>query len=349
MKTHVKLNDVLTALTIAVSFIPVAGPELAETATLGTKVGDLINKGIKQAPGVAQAIWPASTEDSQDVQFDALTLGFSNVSQTLRFNMQLALSIVQGHLQTNVDSFLAFASNGSFAVPLKSRPSVLVVQQFLLQSLTTYLASVALSNNGWHILMRPSVNPQGLTNGTTQCPSWAGSACEKHRNLGCTGYDLNGQCNNYWWYSASQNAAYTLNHNDNTDSTQLIGTILNSSWATGASLFEDAAVCEVQSVIRQSLPAIYTTYEGHLGFAFNGSFASLRSDSAIFFPNESTFLPIDGSGLSALSQDPALANLLYHPNGTEYGTIWQDFGPQGFDFRCTSQLNVTIANSWDER
>lgn len=301
MKTHVKLNNVLTALSIVVSFIPVAGPEVSETVTLGIKVGNLINQGIKQAPGVAQAIWPVGSADSRDVQFDALTSGFSDVSQQLGVNMQSALSIVQGEAQINVDSFLAFASNGSFAVPLSSRHSVLVVQRSLLQSLTTYLASVALSNNGWHILMLPSVNPQGLSNGTTPCPSWAGSACEKSHDLGCTGYDLNGQCNNYWWYSASQKATYTLHHNDKTDSTQLIRAILSSGWATGTSLFEDAAVCEIQSVIRQYLPAIYTTYNGQLGFAYNGSFASLRSDIAIFFLNGITFLTIDGPGLSQLS------------------------------------------------
>ena len=349
-KTHVKLNDVLTALGIAVVFIPVAGPELdaaaTAAATAGTIVGNLILKGIKQAPGVSQAIWPVGTEDSQDVQFDALTSGFSDVSQALEANMQLALKIVQGFSQSGVDSFLAFASNGSFAVRPEYRPTVLVLQPKILQSLTTYLTSVALSNNGWHILMLPSVNPQGLSNGTTECPSWARNDCEKHPDLGCTGYDQNAQCDNYWWYSASQNAAYTLNHNDNTDSTRLIGTILNSTWATGASLFEDAAICEVQSVIRQSHPAIYTTYNGQLGFAYNGSFASLKSDSAIFLQNGTTFLPFDGPGLSALSQDMTLASLLYHPNGTENGIIWQDYGPQGFDFRCTSQLNVTIANSW---
>ena len=62
MKTHVKLNDVLTALGIAVNFIPIAGPELAAVATAGTVVGNLILKAIKQAPGVAQEIWPVGTE-----------------------------------------------------------------------------------------------------------------------------------------------------------------------------------------------------------------------------------------------------------------------------------------------
>lgn len=346
-KTHVKLNNVLTALGIAVSFLPVAGPEVDAAATAGALVGNLILKGLKHAPEVAQAIWPVGSEDSRDVQLAGLTADFSVVFQTLMSNMQVALNIVQGLAQPGVDSFLAFASNGSFAVPPASRPTVVLLQQSILQSLTTYLASYALSNNGWHILMLPSVNPQGIKNGTTECPSWAGGACDSSHAPNCTGYDQNGQCNNnYWWYSASQNAAYTLNHNDNTGSTQLIGTILNSSWATGASLFEDAAVCEVQSVIRQFHPAVYTTYNGDFGFAYNGKFGSLQSDSVKYLPNGTTFLPIDGPGLSKLSQDPSLARLLYHPNGTENGTIWQDFGPQGFDFRCTSQLNVTIANFW---
>ena len=76
-------------------------------------------------------------------------------------NMQNALAIVQGVLQPGVDSFLAFASNGSFAVAPKYRPTVVVLQQSILQSLTIYLNSIALSNNGWHTLMLPSVNPQG--------------------------------------------------------------------------------------------------------------------------------------------------------------------------------------------
>ncbi len=344
-KTHVKLNDILTVLGIAVLAIPVAGPELDAAVTAGTEAGILILKAIKQAPGIAQAIWPVGTVDSQDVQFDVLTSELDRISLGLMANLQVALQIVQGLAQP-VSSFLAFASNGSFAVPLSSRPSVLGLMISILEPLKTYLTSVALSNNGWHIVLLPSVNPQGVSNRSTPCPSWAESACEKSPDLKCEGYDSNSQCiNSYWWYSASQNAAYTLNHNDNLDSTQLIGSILNNSWSTGASLFEDAAICEVQNAIQQSLPAIYTTYSGRSGFSFNGSFGNLQGDDVRSLSNGTTFLPFDGSGLSTLSQDPTAK--LHHPDGTENGTIWQNFGPQGFDFRCTSQLNVTIAYDWN--
>ena len=357
-QTHTVLNDILTVVGIAVFFIPVAGPEVSAALTAGAAVGDAILKGIKAAPGVAQALWPVGTANSQDTQTRDLSTIFSapgGIRDGLLSNLLTALELVQGVNQTNVTTFLAFASNGTFTPQPGSRPTINVItgQDEIQTALLTYLASYALAQNGWHILMRPSVDPLGLTNGTTQCPSWAGQDCTNNHNLKCIGYDAYMQCNNsYWWYSSDQNAAYTLNHNDNSDSTNFTHDALSNTWATGYTLFELAAICEVQYAIDQYLspspPSTnYTTYNGKAGISYTGNIPTLQSSDVTTGPAGTTFLPFDGSGLSRLSADPNIAKNLAHPFNGNYETIWQNFGSQGFDFNCLSQLNVTIENQWE--
>ena len=213
---------------------------------------------------------------------------------------------------------------------------------------TTYLASLTLAQNGWHIVMLPGVDPLGLTDSTSHCPHWASNDCPDNHNLDCSGYDSYVQCrNSQWWYSSTQNAAYTLSHDYNTDSTSIINDLLARSWATGFSLFELATICEVQYAIHST--TYYTTYNGKAGIVYLGELLPLQGNDATHFSKGTSFLPFNGSALSKLSDDPIIAPSLVHPQTDDdygLGVIWTDYLSQGFTFNCLSQLNVTIANDW---
>ena len=354
-KTHTSLHNILLGLVVLAITIPAPelAPEVAAAATAAQKITNIVLKGIKAAPGVGLAMFPEGTESSQDFQVAALTSAFSSpggITDSLTIRLQNVLQIVQGYQQPNVSSFLGFASGGSFSAPLSSRPSFAgpIYQDIIRAALKTYLASIALADNGWHILMLPGVDPLGITNGTAKCPSWAGSDCEENRDLGCNLYQPSGQCNNYWWYSTIQDSAFTLSREDDTDSTNIIQSLLNLSVITGPLFFENAAICEVEFAMRQFLPnSHHVVYNGQSGFfEIGANIGGLQSPNVVDLSNGTIFLPINGGGLSALSEDKSFSTFLYHPNNGSENTVWQDFGPNGYDFSCLSQLNVTIANSW---
>ena len=141
------------------------------------------------------------------------------------------------------------------------------------------------------------------------------------------------------------NSAFTLNKGDKTSSTDVIKTIFDKKWSTGSLLFENAAVCEMQNLLHNvsSIQNVnYTTVNGNAGFAFQGGFPLLDSSDYLLLNSTTSFLPINGAGFSKLSTIPSYAELLVHPNNT----FW-NFNGGGFDLSCTSQLNTSIANSWD--
>ncbi|KAL8791562.1 MAG: hypothetical protein Q9195_005826 [Heterodermia aff. obscurata] len=197
--------------------------------------------------------------------------------------------------------------------------------------------------------LKPNVLTLWLSNRSAGCPAWAnqdGNQCKGLADLNCVGYDTHGQCNGtYWWYSQSQNSAYTLNHGDKTSSTDIIQKIFANGWSTGQLLFENAARCEMENLLH-NVSTIqntnYTSINGNAGFEFQGTFPQLDINETVQLNSTSLFLPINGAGFSSLSTIPAYASLLYHPNNT----FWS-FNNDGFDLSCTSQLNTSIANSWD--
>lgn len=209
-KSRLALNVFLTVSGLALSFIPVVGPEVGlgvlSLAALNTAIA-----GVKQVPDLAKKIWPSGAEDTVDFQTDALKILFtgpSGLRTQLNTNFADILSVVQGLNQPNTDAFLAFAGQGIFSVPTTMAPTVKAAspeqKRALVQSMTTFLVSVALAQNGWQALILPGVDAEGLHNGNTACPQWAGSECsdDKHKDLGCQGHEATGQCQDtYWWYS----------------------------------------------------------------------------------------------------------------------------------------------------
>ncbi|KAI9705044.1 MAG: hypothetical protein M1836_006827 [Candelina mexicana] len=355
-KTHVKLNVALTAVSIGLGFIPVVGPEFAGLSALAISAANLGLSAIKKAPSVAAYIWPQGTVDSGPQQIDTLESKIDFLQTSLSINLGLGLSSVQGLNQSNVSQFLAFANGGSFSAPDMDLPQVLggkgpppggfetAAAYPLLLAFSTYLVSTALAQNGWHIIQVPGVDPMAYSNHSLDgCPAWTTECSPKKADLECDGYEVTGQCNGtYWWYSTSQNTAYTLNHNDGTDSTGHLAKILRSGWTTGTLLFENAAICNIQNMLNQTIPKLYyTTSHGIAGFAFQGDVPNVLSGLTSEIDSTTNFIPMNGAGLSHLSTVAAYAAQLFHPTDN----LW-NFDASGLDFSCTSQLNVSIANSW---
>lgn len=164
------MNALLTVLGLGLSFIPAIGPGFAGLTETAISTANLALHGLQQAPGVAQAIWPKGTDDSRSVQMDELNAQIPDLREQLQFNLGQGLKLVQGVNQSDVSSFLAFTGTGDFSVSLNNGPPTIEASlgqtvQPLLLAFTTYLASMALSENGWHALILPGVNPEGMTNG----------------------------------------------------------------------------------------------------------------------------------------------------------------------------------------
>ncbi|KAL8687078.1 MAG: hypothetical protein Q9218_006651 [Villophora microphyllina] len=347
-KTHVKLNYAFTALGLGLGLIPVLGPEFALLGNTALTVANLAVKGIKNAPAVASYIWPVGTASSQDVQFAKATDLIETLEKSLATSFGAGLTLL---LNDSISDFLLFTSNGTFS---QSQGSITVPTNSLGDAalrlaFTTFLVSTILAQNGWHIIMLPGVNPEGFTNGSQPCPSWAPDDCSKDTDLKkCNqGYDVYNQCNgNWWWYSATHNSAYTLNDNHDTDATDGINTILSNTWSTGQLLFENAAVCNMQNMLNQTVQDLnYTTLNGKAGFMYQGSIAELDPSDETPVNEATSFLPIgSGGGLSRLSRTARYSNALYHPTDADTGLF--RFDADGLDLSCISQLNITIANDW---
>lgn len=354
-KTNVSLNVVATVLGVGFAILPGIGP-IAGVSAAGLAAANVLLAALKQAPTVAKSIWPVvSGAPPQQAEADSTTVQSSKVKEILRMHLQNGLQLVQGVGQEDVSAFLAFAGTGSFSINQREAqpPSIEAITgdkvQPLLLAYTTFLVSTTLAQNGWHAILLPGVNPEGITKRTTPYPGWAGDHQEKD-DLECTGYDQYGRCNGkYWWYSETQNSAYALRNDKSDDSTEYLQAFFDNGWSTGQLLFENAAICEIQSFLRSittitSTSITYTMVKGKAGFQFDGPLQGLGPDDfTVIDPMTPTyFLPFDGAGLTRLSQQPAYANLFHHP---AEGGLWE-FTNQGIDFACISQLDVAIATKW---
>ena len=206
-KSRIALDVFLTILGAALSFIPFVGPE-ADLGIFAIIAANAAIEGVKKVPDLAKKLWPAGEENTVDFQIDALTDFFDNgLLPSLTQNFGVLLSIVQGFGQPDTSAFLAFAGQGAFSVPAISGPAAgagsTVQADILKQSMTTFLVSVALAQNGWQALLVPGVDAEGLYNGDTACPAWASSQCDDDKDvMGCHSHDAFDQCQGtYWWHS----------------------------------------------------------------------------------------------------------------------------------------------------
>ena len=343
-KTHTKLNAIFTAASIALSFIPIIGPETALAVKLGATgfaAANLMIKGIKNSPSLAQQVWPEGTEDTQDLQIDQLTGILDQTLQpTVLSNIEAALEAVQGVNQAIVSDFLAFVGQGDLSTT--NIPGLFSTSIVSALAMAIYLVTTALASNCWHTLMVPGASP---TKGSSQCPAWASSCQEKTDMDASECPQLNNftQCtDSYWWYSETHRSSYTLDKGDGTDATKIIQKIFNSSWSNGALLFEGAAICEMQNMLQSVSAVNYTsTEDGVWGFTYREPFTDLTQGDKTNYNSTTPFIRIDSGAFPHLSMMKKYSDIQFHPRSTIY-----NINADGVDYRCISQLNVSIANSW---
>ncbi|KAL8688077.1 MAG: hypothetical protein Q9218_005920 [Villophora microphyllina] len=358
--THTRLRLFLNIFTFGLTILNQLDFGLTTIAT--TVISDVIT-AIEKAPTVRDQIWPKQTAESQDIQINQLTdhlQGPDGVHTQILDNLRATLQVVQGKNQTDVSTFLAFASGGQFSVdnnlsPFEELGSPL--QKSLLQVFTTYLISEALHQNGWHALIVPGANPVTLDNGTEgTCPKWAEGTGKDQCNwwdgstkwMACNSYDENDMCDNYWWYSRTHNSAYALVKDGQKPSKEggdFLRTIYQKGWSTGALLFENAAICEFADLISQSASnVVYTSsYNGTAGFFYQGpQFTGYAAVNAT-----TNFVSIPGSdsgnAFVAATWNKNTLSRINHPD------MILGMGGAEWNSRCVSQLNTTIANSWNPK
>ena len=189
---QVDMSAIMTTLGLSLSFLPGA-------QTSYPTIVDRVTSTIVKTPYLAEVLAPVGTESSYARISE---LNVSDIKAQFQVNLQRALSLIQGVNATDVTLFLALTGNGDFNVPYKAVPRVTPANLPL--AFNTFLLTSAWAQNNYTALLLPGVDPQGLANGTRQCPSWAASDCPASKDIGCDGgYTPYSECADAsWWYSA---------------------------------------------------------------------------------------------------------------------------------------------------
>lgn len=213
--------------------------------------------------------------------------------------------------------------------------------------------------NVWNGAVVPGVDPHDITtNNSAVLPDWAlyhCSRCSEQTSLGCESYDSNNMCGR-WWYSPDIKCAFTLGgYMFDQDPGHLMSQIFSHNWTTPELLFKTSAFCdafagtvdgnvtETAENFGQQLPVVLTNddqYPTLLSYpeawvtwvndSIRGrtlSYLSIELRTGIDFPLEETFVWPHGN--------------TQHPNNTLL-----NYTSGGVDFSCTSQLSLTIMESW---
>lgn len=230
-KTGFVLGDLLTALTAGLAFIGI--PEVGAGVSAATAAaGKTFLTGLQQAPGVAKAIWPNGTLDSQSVQLGNIDSELSSVMDGFTTAVQAALKTVMSDLP----SFIAFAENGAFS----GQDSTNVPQDFeaLELALRTYVLSTTMSANNWRALPITSVTKEDVE---SNVPGSGGWDCTFGENNICTNSD---HSINVWYSDATENA-YVLTNMASFDLNpfNLLNDIVANNWSTLETLFDSAFDC----------------------------------------------------------------------------------------------------------
>lgn len=210
----------MTALTAGLAFIPGIGEGVSAAAKAGVTV---FVTALQQAPGVAKAIWPADTEDSQTIQLANIDAELASVQQNFTTGVVNALATVM----SDVPSFIAFAQDGAFSGP--DQVSLPDDTTSLGSALNTYVLSTAMTANGMHAL-----------------PILASSKASVESTGSCTFDDTNNICvspDNYYSYffSEATSIAYLLSGPGD-----LLSDIVTNHWAPLEALFDGAYNCALK-------------------------------------------------------------------------------------------------------
>ena len=190
-----------------------------------------LSVGLQQAPGVAKAIWPEGTTDSQIFQISALE------SQVAAATNQLAQVINNGLglIMSDVPTFVNFASSGSFSGPESfSLPNDTIGLDFALK---TYMTSESLTQNGWFAVAQEGLSTEVLSQ--SNCANvTGGTICSE------TGDPSQYSQSAAQFYSLASGRFYSLYKNKgNSYSWPILNAINSNGWADLQTLFDGAYGC----------------------------------------------------------------------------------------------------------
>ena len=222
------LNNLLTALTAGLAFIPGIGEGVSAAAKVGATV---LVTALQQAPGVAKAIWPAGTEDSKTIQIANIDTELAAVRSKFTTGVVNALATVM----SDVPSFIAFAQDGAFSgQDHVSMPDDTVS---LGSALNLYVLSTAMNANQMAATVIPNTNKASIASqGGCTSDSAANICIHPVFSLG-------------YFFSDVTNNAYLL-HGPGS----LLNDIVTNNWSTLEALFDGAYNCIVKGGQGQGQP-----------------------------------------------------------------------------------------------
>jgi len=236
-KTKMVLGDLLTALTAGLAFIAAPGAGAGISEVMAT-AGSVLLNGLKQAPGVAKAIWPSGTLDTQSIQLGNIDAELGNVFTNITNSVTAALTTVM----SDTHSFIAFANDGAFSgsnsIPIKQDVDALTL------GLKTYILSTAMSANGWHIGPITSVSRAAIASNTSPYGHKCTFGLDGGHSDICTTPDHG---TNVYYSDATQRAydlSYTASAPDLNPYT-LFTDIAANRWSNLEVLFDNAFDCAV--------------------------------------------------------------------------------------------------------
>jgi hypothetical protein len=181
---NVLLNDILTALSVGLSFLVSENPII-----------DALVKGATQAIAVNKFLFPTGTLDSQNAQFRSLEESLGAVVQQLQRNVNSAFPAALA----NASNFLAFAYSGAFSQP--TNESLFADTAKLLTGLNTYVVSQGMQANNILLARAPTIDiNEWVADGAVS--NYAIDGCGK-------GYDPLGICDAFY-YNQAQNTTYSF-------------------------------------------------------------------------------------------------------------------------------------------
>ena len=375
-KTRVWLAAVMSLINFGLVIAPPASQLMQAVGDLTNQIIDLVDKGMRQTPGIVKEIWPSKTRDTSNLQIDELMyryVGVNGTQQEVVDQLGKVLQIVQGGFldpatPKDISPFLNFAGTGAFSVPTEKRPTLLTSDKTqsgqLLQAFTTFLGSTALMKNNWAVLMLPGVNMAGIQTSTAPCPEWSPSCGGIDW---CDSYDDLGLCKDtYWWWSQEHESMYTIVRDEDLDdeADRLLRDIFSKNFATGKTLFENAAVCEFASLFAPENAAVYVTPGAAAadpamatlgaGFVYMPPFPDIDATTVLLNATH-RFLPLKSKVLVELSRRKEYDKRFDRADVGQapFGAVPEGVGAAeglgtaaGLNFKCVSQMKVIVATAW---
>ena len=240
--------DILTALSFGLAFL--GAPTIA-VSVLNLEVNAKIAAqtfliSLQQAPGSAKALMPTGTSESKFYQIGELESRLGDAVSELKTMINAAVE----KLMSDMPTFVKFVESGKYSGQTSySLPNQTVGLNIALK---TYLASTAMSDNGWWAV--PSLGPSDLDGPVT---------CMDENNV-CT----DPANSTAFYYSPDTKRSYSLSYGNTYSSVtpyQLTRDLVANQWAPLNVLFDGAFNCTAEG--HAGTNNINFNYDGTLNVA----------------------------------------------------------------------------------